>query len=204
VNRSFVMKVGIAALLSLTAVGQAAPDLTAWFRQATAQTNGDGTYTTMAEPDFLNGTAFEATCSFGKLLSSKARLSLPRLANFWTLLSYDRQHHIARAEAYEDQCSGALFAAPAPAVNVPDADLSSAGTVRGLHVGSTYEEVIAKYGPNPAPQTSRFAMRYTATVNAHAVVPPYEPRKIHEHVTIAITDNRVTSIVIEINESGLT
>jgi hypothetical protein len=107
------------------------PNLDRWFLQATAFDN-PGTPKHISKPDFLGSTEF-IPCA-----GDRYEENLPNFYGVWSLLKYDRKHHIAFARGVTDQCSLAVFQAPPPGIKVTDADLSHYGTVRGLHIGSPY------------------------------------------------------------------
>lgn len=168
--------------------------LDSWFLQATSF-NNPGTAKRMSKPDFL-GSADWRGCG-GDRFSENA----PNFYAVWSLLKYDRMHHIAYARGMTDQCSLAIFtAAPPPIGTIADADLSSYGTVRGLRIGSPYSQVLALYGP-PVKHGSRFVTSYSALVPAIAV--NGKRVDLDERITVVVQNGLVSSIAIYIEESGL-
>lgn len=171
-----------------------APDaLTAWFMHATAY-NTQGTGTEMSRPDPLPGKPRAMTCHYEE--------GRPVLAGVWQLLRYDRTHHIALAAATTDQCSAALFRAPAPPVAVPDADLSAYSTRLGLRVGSTYDSVRSIYGGGPQKTANRFVVTYTSNVPGETVALPKKKIDLPQVVTIVVEHSRVSSISIYTDLAG--
>jgi hypothetical protein len=171
-------------------------DLNHWFLNAT-QFEASVTAHAIAQPDFLGGTSMRAQCGF------TYNGHLPAIHyGVWQLLKYDRTHHIGLAAATTDQCSAAVFRASTPAVAVPDGDLSKYSTGRGLHIGSTYAQVLALYGP-PAKQGQHFVTVYTADVPDTTESLPKKPVKLPEVITIVIDDGHVSSITVYVDESGL-
>jgi hypothetical protein len=120
----------------------------------------------------------------------------PELAAVWQLLRYDRAHHIAFAAATTDQCSVALFRAPAPPVTVPNADLSGYSTRLGLRIGSSYESVRSTYGGGPQKSGSRFVVAYTSRVPGETVSMPKKKVGLPQEVTIVVDAGRVSAISI--------
>lgn len=172
---------------------QAATDLGRWFSTATAwNVNSNGR--ALSRPDFLPGTSMR---------SMRCRGSGVPLGNgIWQLVKYDRRHQIGLAAATTDQCSVALFKAPAPGVAVADADLSNYRTGRGIHIGSTYREVLSTYGGAPVKHARHFVLAYTATVPDKSAA-TNKPVKDDEVITLVLDDERVSSIVVSIDLSGL-
>jgi hypothetical protein len=189
----------IAASLTLVALISAKgscsdnSDLDRWFLQATSF-NSPGTPKHISKPDFL-GSADWRSCA-GDRFSENA----PNFYGVWSLLTYDRTHHIAFARGMTDQCSLAVFQAPPPGTKTADADLSRYGTVRGLHIGSSYSQVLALYGP-PVKRGSHFVTSYSASVPAIAVNRKHVD--LDERITLVIQSGFVSSISIYIEESGL-
>ena len=182
------------AMLLIAIAGQAVradtPFTDRWFLQAT-QFEKPTTARQMAKPDFLCGKSFETLdCHI------KYEDSFPDFYGVWQLIRYDQKHNIAFAWATTDQLTYALFRAPASPKAVADADLSQWTTARGLHIGSSLDDVISAYGP-PLGHGERFAALYTA------VFPAYDQtlrrhETLHEFVTLVIDHEVVTSIVIYI------
>lgn len=146
----------------------------------------------MGRPDFFCGKTFEAMTCHLTWLKNEA----PNFYGVWELLIYDRKHQIALAHATTDQESFALFRAPAPAVSVPNADLSEWTTARGLQIGSPYSKVLSLYGGTQK-HGQRFVGVYTASF---PTVDEFTKRHetLDETVTLVVTDDRVTSISINI------
>lgn len=167
--------------------------LTAWFMRATAY-NTAGVATKMSRPELLPGKPRGMTCRYEE--------GRPGFAAVWQLLRYDRTHHIAFAAATTDQCSVALFRAPAPPVTVPDADLSGYSTRLGLRVGSTYESVRSIYGGGPQKSASHFAVAYTSSVPGEAVARPQKKIGLPQVVTIVVGGGRVSGISIYTDLAG--
>ncbi|HEY1656609.1 MAG TPA: hypothetical protein VGF86_16010 [Candidatus Tumulicola sp.] len=193
-RRVFGISLAGAFALAFAPVAAAPDALTAWFMRATAY-NTEGAATKMSRPELLPGTPKSMTCH-----SEDGR---PGLAGVWQLLAYDRVHHIAFATATTDQCSVALFRAPAPTVTVPNADLSGYATRLGLHVGSTYQSVRSTYGGGPEKSgASRFVVAYTSSVPDQTVALPHKKISLPQTVTIVVEAGRVSSISIYTDMSG--
>jgi hypothetical protein len=169
----------------------ASDNLTAWFVKATAYTT-QGRTTNMAKPDPLPGTPSGMACRYQD--------GRPNFNGGWQLLSYDRTHHIAFAAATTDQCSVALFRASAPAVAVPDADLSAYSTRLGIHIGSTYASVRSIYGGGPVKSASHFVVQYSSNVPGETVT--HKKIQLPQVVTIVVDAQRVSSISIYTDLSG--
>jgi hypothetical protein len=170
----------------------ASPDLSQWFFTATAA-ESSGLSAGRIKPDYLGGTSMRAM---------DCGASGVRIRGVWELVKYDRKHHIGLAVASTDECSVAIFKASPPGVNVRHADLSQYSTGRGLHIGSTYQEVVATYGGSPAKHGSRFVVRYAAGIPDTTVSLPHKPIADDEILTIVVDNNRVTAITASINLSG--
>jgi hypothetical protein len=127
----------------------------------------------------------------------------PILAGIWQLEKYDRAHQLAMAAASTDQCSVALFAAPPPAVRVPAGDLTQLRTGRGLHIGSTYAQVLAAYGGRPVKHGTRFVAAYDAFVPAETESLPRKLVQLPEYVTLVLVNERVASITISVDLGSL-
>lgn len=180
----------LAAFLVAFGTAGAAPNLAHWFFNATAAESSGPAIGTIA-PDYLGGSSMHAMHCGANGVS---------LGGIWQLIKYDRTHHIGLAAASTDQCSVAVFAASPPSVNVPDANLSSYGTGRGIHVGSSYKEVIAAYGGSPSKDGSHLVLRYTSSIPSKTVT--NKPVNDDEVLTIVINDDRVTAITDSIDLSG--
>jgi hypothetical protein len=153
--------VAIALVGSLLAPAPAATaDMRQWFLGATGFLKDDHAMKT-AKPDFLLSSSFGGTRK--QPCSLKTGALQPNFYGTWQLAKYDRTHHIALGHADTDASAVALFEAPAPAVSVPDADLSQCGTGRGLHIGSPYSAVLSTYGPS-AKHGRHFITTYDALV----------------------------------------
>ncbi|GEM_PF-2735499 len=195
--KSFTLLIGTSlTLMALAAVqnfGSAHSDLDQWFLQATSF-NKPGTAKHISKPDFLGSTDWR-TCARDRFSEDGASFY-----GVWSLLEYDRKHHIAFARGMTDQCSLAVFQAPPPSQKVAAADLSHFGTVRGLRIGSPYSQVLALYGP-PVKSGKRFITSYAASIPAIAV--GGEHVDLDQRITLVIQDGLVSSIAVYIAESGL-
>jgi hypothetical protein len=167
--------------------------LTAWFMRATAY-NTESAAIKMSRPEQLPGKPPEMTCRYED--------GRPQLAAVWQLLRYDRTHHIAFAAATTDQCSVALFRAPAPPVTVPDADLSGYATRLGVRIGSTYESVRTTYSGGPQKSASHFVVAYTSTVPGETMALPKKKIGLPQMVTIVVDAGHVSAISIYTNLAG--
>jgi hypothetical protein len=168
----------------------ASVNLAQWFFSATAA-ESSGTAIGTIKPDYLGGSSMHAMhCGAGGV----------SLGGVWQLVKYDRTHHIGLAAASTDQCSVAVFEASPPNVNVPDADLSSYGTGRGIHVGSSYKEVIAAYGGAPSKHGSHVVLRYASSIPSKTMA--NKPVNDDEILTIVINNDRVTAVTASIDLSG--
>jgi hypothetical protein len=181
---------------ALAPAGAALADMNQWFLNATALRDS-GTPTKIAAPDFLLTTSFlgptKAPCTL------KSAGIPPIVYGTWQLAKYDRKHHIALAYANTDQEAVALFAAPPPAVSVPDADLATCGTGRGLHLGSPYSQVRSTYSSSPVAQHGRhFVTSYDALVPDVTISLPHRQTLDAEKIVIVIDDDRVSSILVAI------
>jgi hypothetical protein len=164
-----------------------------WFLSATSF-NTPGTAHQISKPDFL-GSADWKSCAGDRFDAFP-----PSFYGVWSLLKYDRKHHIALARGVTDQCSLALFKAPPPDIKAPDADLSQYSTVRGLRIGSPYSQVLALYGP-PVKHGARFVTSYSASVPAIAM--NHQHVDLDERITLVVTNGYVSSIGVYIDEAGL-
>lgn len=180
----------IALIFVLAAnAAQAAPtSLDDWFANATGLTQKVAVQH-IATTDFMCGKTFNTTCK--DHMSGEE----PGMLTFWGLLKYDRAHQIGFARSSTDQEGFALFKAPPPpGVSVPNADLSNYGTGRGLHIGSTYAQVLALYGP-PEKHGSHFVTAYGANDTVHFQGKPEEQPEV---ITLVIDNGRVSSITINV------
>jgi hypothetical protein len=150
--------------------------------------------TTMAKPEVLPGKPSNMTCRYED--------NLPNFNGVWQLLRYDRVHHIAFAAATTDQCSVAVFHAPAPAVKAPDADLSGYSTRLGVRIGSTYDSVRSIYGGGPRNGASHFVVRYSSSVPGLTATVPRKNVALPQIVTIIVDGQRVSSVSIYIDRAG--
>jgi hypothetical protein len=165
-----------------------------WFLSAT-MFRDPGTLQRVAKPDFF-GSADWQRCAGGRVKANSPVF----FDGLWSLLSYDAKHHIALARATTDQCSIALFKAPPPPKRAADADLTDFGTASGLRIGSSYAKVLAIYGP-PVKRGQRFVTSYSGSI--HAIAFNQKHVELPERITLVIVDERVASISIDIDESGL-
>lgn len=156
---------------------------------------------------FHNGTVHAVALSRPEFLPGKTRESMhcgdegSVGAGTWSLLKYDRVHHIALAVSATDSCNLALFTAPPPGVAVPNADLSGYSTGRGgIHIGSSYAAVAAAYGKSPAAGTQHFTAAYSASLPGRTV--SGKPVQLPEALEFTIDSGRVTAIAILIDLSG--
>jgi hypothetical protein len=94
-----------------------------------------------------------------------------------------------------------VFRASKPSVSVPDADLSKYATGRGLHVGSTYQQVLSTYG-GKAMHGAHFVARYAATVPGQTVSEPPKHIDLPETITLVVDDGHVSAITIDIDLGG--
>ena len=194
--------IGIFVIVGILAIvlgpARATVDLGKWFTRATAyQSSGSATGTAMAKADFLGGTSYESVCHIGALKTNAQPIIFN---NFWQLMRYDRKHHIALAAGSTDQCSGALFVAPPPGVDVPDQDLSAYATGRGLHLGSTYETVRSLYG-GTAKSGSHFVVEYAASSWALSITK--KRVELPEIITIVVDNDRVSAITVYIDTGAM-
>ena len=165
-----------------------------WFLKATSF-NAPGTSQPISKPDFLGSSNWKS-CARDRWPIAE----YPSFYGVWSLLAYDTKHDIALARGFTDQCSLAVFKAPRPSVKVADVNLSQYSTVRGLHIGSPYSQVLAAYGP-PQKHGARFVTSYSALVPATAV--NKEPVKLDQRITLVIVDGYVSSISVYINAAAL-
>jgi hypothetical protein len=182
----------------VAAAAAASNTLDQWFSKATGLTDTPGKVTVqhIATPDYMCGKTFETMCKDPNGGSNVTMLS------FWNLHYYDRTHHIGLARSSTDQLGWALFTAPPPpGASVPDKDLSQFGTGRGLHIGSTYSQVLALYGP-PIMHGQHFVTSYSADDTVYYKgKPQYWQGKLErqsETITLVIDDGRVSSIAINV------
>lgn len=172
----------------------AQPDQTAWFMRATGYHAATASRALRA-PDFLPGTSLK-TMACGLT-------GLPILNGIWVLAKYDRRHGIALAAASTDQCSVAVFAASPPSVHLPNADLSGYRTGRGLHIGSTYADVLRIYGSPVARYSRHFIAAYSASIPATTDTLPRQRVLLPELITLVITNGRVASMTLSVDMGGL-
>jgi hypothetical protein len=185
----------VAALAFLTSAADGA-DVGPWFAKW-SHVFASVHATPISKPDFVPGTTRK---------SMHCGDTGPVGAGTWSVLKYDRAHHIALAVSGTDACSLALFTAPPPSgVALPNADLSGYGTGRGhIHIGSTYAQVVAAYGGARASRGSHFLAAYTATLPGQTVTDPPKPVPLPETLTFAIDNGRVTAISVYIDLAGET
>lgn len=164
-----------------------------WFLHATSA-QSSGTATPTERPDFLPGTSQRS-------MACRYEAGRPAMGT-WQLLKYDRTHHIGLASATTDACSVALFRASKPSVSVPDADLSTYSTGRGIHIGSTYQKVLSTYGGS-AKHGAHVVVLYSASVPGQTVSEPPKPIKLPETITLVIDNGHVSSITIFIDLGGV-
>ena len=163
-----------------------------WFLRASAA-QSSGTAQALAKPDFLPGTSQHSmACRYFE--------GRPAMGT-WQLQTYDRTNRIGLAAATTDACSVSVFRASKPSVSVPDADLSKYATGRGLHVGSTYQQVLSTYG-GKALHGAHFVARYAATVPGETVSEPPKHINLPETITLVIDDGHVSAITIDIDLGG--
>ena len=196
--RAFIAIV-ILFLPPLVSAYAAGSDLDAWFMHATSY-HSNTVYRLMAKPDFIGGSSLDTmVCGWNGNGAQPAGF-----LGVWQLLKYDRRHHIALAAASTDQCSAALFSAPYPHVAAPDADLSRVATGRGLHLGSSYADIVATYGGRAVEHPRHFVLGYAANnVVGHAVTIGHPRVLLPEDITIVLDDDRISSITIYVEEGGL-
>lgn len=153
--------------------------------------------TPIAKPDFLPGTTQK---------SMHCDATGPVGAGTWSVLKYDRVHHLALAVSGTDACSIVLFTAPPPpGATLPNADLSGYSTGRGgIHIGSRYSAVVSAYGGPRSQRSAHFLAAYTATLPGQTVSDPPKPVGLPETLTFAIDNGRVTAISIYIDLAGET
>lgn len=179
----------LAAFSMAVGTAGASANLARWFFNASAAESSGSAIGTI-KPDYLGGPSLHA------MHCGASGVSL----GIWQLVKYDRTHHIGLAAASTDQCSVSVFAASPPNVKVPDADLSSYSTGRGIHVGSSYEDVIAAYGGKPSKTGSHVVLRYTSSIPSKTVT--NKAVNDDEVLTIVISNDRVTAITASIDLSG--
>jgi hypothetical protein len=197
-RRTGINRTGLFVVLAATYVlgGAAAradsTTLMQWFLHATAA-QSSGTAQTLSKPDFLPGTSQRSmACRYVE--------GGPAMGT-WQLQKYDRTHRIGMAAATTDACAVSVFRASKPSVSVPDADLSKFATGRGLHVGSTYQQVLSTYG-GKAMHGAHFVARYAATVPGETVSEPPKHIDLPETITLVIDDGHVSAITIDIDLGG--
>jgi hypothetical protein len=163
-----------------------------WFLHATAA-QSSGTAQTLSKPDFLPGTSQRSMAC--RYVEGGPAMGTSQLQK------YDRTHRIGMAAATTDACAVSVFRASKPSVSVPDADLSKFATGRGLHVGSTYQQVLSTYG-GKAMHGAHFVARYAATVPGETVSEPPKHIDLPETITLVIDDGHVSAITIDIDLGG--
>jgi hypothetical protein len=175
-------------------------DMLDWFLHATAFTT-KVMPKAIAAPDFLGGKTTGVALRGQALCKFKFDWSATRPAGGWLLVRYDRRHHIGLAILHDDSDGCALFKASAPALSVPDADLSQSSTSRGLQIGSPYSQVLSIYGP-PAKRGRHFVATYAAMVPVREIYKTarHPDAKLPERITLVIDDGYVSSILIDISE----
>jgi hypothetical protein len=181
----------LAATLGSTVT--AGHDLSAWFFGATAA-ESSGTASATIEPDFLPGKSMSSMHCGGTGVAIGGGI--------WQLVKFDQTHGIGLAVASTDQCSVSLFKASPPGVTVPDADLSALSTGRGLHVGSTYADVLAAYGGKRMTQSGRFVVTYASSVAGTGIAHPNKKIDNPETITLVIDNDRVSAITVSVDLSG--
>jgi hypothetical protein len=193
-RKSFVFCALTAAVCLLLSSASQAADVTPWFSKW-SQIFANVHPTPIGKPDFLPGTTRQ---------SMHCDATSPVGAATWSVLKYDRAHHIALAVSSTDSCSLALFTAPPPpGVTLPNADLSGYSTGRGrIHIGSTYAALVAAYGRPHTPRGKHFFAAYDATLPGHTVTNPPKAIQLPETLTFAIDNGRVTAIRIYIDLAG--
>ena len=108
----------IATFVSTLSSTQAKPaDLSQWFLDATAW-DAPGTSAAIATPDFLGGKRQIGDRAVQSLCNVDYGAGLPSIYALWSLLAYDRKHHIGLA-APDDADGCALFQAHTPAEPSP-------------------------------------------------------------------------------------
>jgi hypothetical protein len=107
------------------------------------------------------------------------------------------------AAASTDQCSVAVFAASPPSVHLPNADLSGYRTGRGLHIGSTYADVLRIYRSPVARYSRHFIAAYSASIPATTDTLPRQRVLLPELITLVITNGRVASMTLSVDMGGL-
>jgi len=192
-RRVFGVALAAAFGLATQPVAAGSDALTAWFMRATAY-NTEGKTITMSKPEQLPGKPHSMNCHYEE--------GRPGFAGVWQLIRYDRTHHIAFATATTDQCSVALFRAPAPPVSVPDSDLSGYSTRLGVRVGTSYESLRAIYGGGPEKSASHFVVAYSSNVPGETVSLPKKKIDLPQVVTIVVDSQRVSAISIYTDMAG--
>lgn len=204
--RRALLPVFVIASVLLLAASPPAFDLSSWFNQATAY-HTTTAFVPMAKPDYMGADSYAK-------MGCKVDRSQPLFNNFWQVRRIDSAHHIALAYMTGDSCGAALFVVPKLpprgsdygdiGVHVPDVDLSNFSTGRGLHIGSTYADVLAAYGGKKVQHGARFVIAYSATAHAHS---PYQKGhpvvELPEQITIVIQNGRVSAIRFRIDEAAL-
>jgi hypothetical protein len=173
-----------------TAASAAQSPLDEWFARATGLPQPQSA-PHMSAPDYLCGKTFKTMCKDRGAYQENAGMLI-----FWALIKYDRAHQIGLARSGTDQEGFSLFSAPPPppGITVPNADLSQYHTGRGLHLGSTYAQVLALYG-GPAKHGSHFVVSY---IGADTVQFQGKPESQPMEATLVIDNGRVSAITINV------
>ena len=201
-----MMPIFVASFFMLLLPSQAASaDLSTAFLHAAAFDNAPA-YTPMSKPDFMGADSFAK-------MHCAADTDGPLFNNFWHVRRYDSKHHIVLAFYANDACGAAIFVVPKTPVigrnygnlspDVPNIDLSHYSTGRGLHIGSTYEDVLSTYGGKRAKHQGRFVLGYSATAHARSEKIGHALVNLPERITIVIDGDRVSSISFYVDDRDL-
>lgn len=185
--------VAASLLATLGSTVTAGHDLSDWFFSATAAQES-GTASATIAPDFLPGKSMSSMHCGGTGVAIGGGI--------WQLVKFDKTHDIGLAVASTDQCSVSVFKAAPPDATVPDADLSAMSTGRGLHVGSTYGDVLAAYGGKRITQSGRFVVTYASSVAGTGIAHPNKKVENPETITLVIDNDRVSAITVFFDLSG--
>ena len=186
VRLAFAVLAMFAAASMARAASPSAQD--AWFARATGL-DAPGPVKHIESTDFLCGKTFRTMCKDEFYGDPNPMLE------WWGLCKYDHKHGIGLARSSTDQEGYSLFSAPPPpGMTIPDSDLSKYATGRGLHIGSTYADVLKLYGP-PVKHGERFVTSYGADDTVHYQGKAY---KQPETITLVIDHGRVSAISINI------
>ncbi len=193
-RNSFILCILAAALVFQVHSSAQAADVGPWFAKW-SHVFSSVHATPIPKPDFVPGTTRE---------SMHCGATGPVGAGTWSVLKYDRAHHVALAVSGTDACSLALFTAPPPpGVALPNADLTRYGTGHGgIHIGSTYAAVVAAYGGARTPRGRHFLAAYSATLPGQTVTNPPKHIQLPETLTFAIDNGRVTAISVYVDLAG--